>query len=468
MNANDTAGGRHRHRHRHGPAAFLVATLASTALTLGQPFRSDIDRWTAQDTLQRPAAGSIVFTGSSSIRRWEQLALDFRDYKIIQRGFGGSQFDDLNRYVQQIVLPYAPAAIVVWSGTNDIAAGADGEEVATDYEEFIAAVQAAQPEVEIFYMGIMPTPGRFGNRARETVANTAIARRTATDPHLHYIDLPASFANLNPPAAPAFTSLFVDDIHLNRQGYAFWTSIVRPRVAAVIRPNKIFHPNPRTPQPGSRLLFDFGPSNPEDGDPTLGPDANGNHWNNWHAAQGGMPVNAGEHLGDLVDAQGRATGVDLVITGGFSTQGKRQGGLLAPVADRLGDLAVPTATEDYFFSSADNKQGGGNDDRPGGFMLTGLDPNLCYSFRFFGSRSDAKESCVTEFLVTGVESQRATLTTTGPGSGTDGDYDGNDSQVANVNGIRPDRFGQIFVDLTVAAGNCAYLNAMAVAAPTDD
>ncbi len=447
------------------PACLVVAALACPLLpvesAVGQAFQGDINRWTAQDALDPPATGSILFTGSSSIRRWEQLALDFSDYKIIQRGFGGSQFDDLNGFVNDIVLPYNPRAIVVWEGTNDLAAGSDGNEVFADYQQFTNTVLTAQPGVDIFYLGIMPTPGREGNLPEENSANSQIAALAGTNPKLHYIDLPAAFATLNPYTGADFRRLFVDPIHLNRQGYEFWTSVIRPEIEAVVAPNKVFTPNANTPQPGSKVLFDFGPSNSEDGDQTIGPDGNGNIWNNWHPAEGGVAVNAGEHIGNLVDTAGAPTGIDLTITGGFLTNGKLNGGLTSPNPSLLDDLAVETATVDYFFSSADNIGGGGNDDVPGGFMLDGLDPNLAYNFRFFGSRTTGATR-VTEYLVTGANSQAATLQTSGTGSGSVANPTGNDDGFAVVEGIRPDEFGQIFVDLTLIQGAFAYVNAMEV------
>lgn len=441
--------------------AITMACLSLATSAFAQPFIGDINRWVAQDALDAPASGAILFTGSSSIRRYEQLALDFADYEIIQRGFGGSQFEDLNSYVNDIVLPYHPSAVVVWEGTNDINSGETGQEVFADYEAFVNLVHTAQPGVEIFWLGITPTPGRLANGPQEIIANNAIAAAAANDPKLHYIDLRTAFDALNPPTDEAFTSLFADSIHLDRQGYELWTSVIRPQIEAVIAPNKTFTPNPDTPQPGSQLLFDFGPSNPEDGDATVGPDTNGRVWNNWHAAEGNVAVNAGEHLGNLVDTAGNSTGIDLTITGGFATNGKLQGGLLNPDSAMLGDLAVATATQDYFFSSADGEPGGGNDDRPGGFMLEGLDPALAYDFRFFGSRNTT-QSRDTEYLVTGANSKSGVLQTSGVNIGVDGSYDGNDDEVVTIAGIRPDQFGQVFVDLTVRRGTFAYLNAMEV------
>lgn len=441
-------------------ASLLCHPLACSA----QPFIGDISRWKAQDDLARPEAGSLLFVGSSSIRRWEALTRDFADYKVIQRGFGGSQFEHLIAYVDDIVLPYKPAAIVVWQGTNDIKDGEAGDEVFADYQQFVSTVHASLPKTPIFYLGIMPTEGRFALEAQNARANRQVASVAASNPLLYYIDLPAEFHRRNPPRDPQFRALFVDSIHLNSKGYELWTSIIRPQIETVVPPNKVFTPNPRTLQAGDRLLFDFGPSNAKDGDATLDADRNEAIWNNWHTAKAQVAVNAGEHLHDLVNASGAATGIDLVITGGFSTGGKQHGGLRKADRALLGELAVHTATQDYFFCSADDRRGG-NDDSTGGFMLTGLDPNLAYDFSFFGSCRDA-ETRVTNYTVMGSNHVAADLHTSGLGSGATQNYHGNEANVARIAGVRPDRFGQVFVDLTVVKGQFAYLAAMAIEATT--
>jgi lysophospholipase L1-like esterase len=440
--------------------AVLVLMGLISAPTMGQ-YQNDINRWKAQDALDPPAAGAILFAGSSSIRRFEQMSLDFADYRVLQRGFGGAHFDDLNTYMNDIILPYQPRAIVIWAGTNDIASGQPGTEVFADYQQFVATVHGAQPDVDIFYLGIMPTPGRFDNGPEEAVANSSIQTVAAGNARLHYIDLPSAFFALNPPDDPNFTGKFVDDIHLNRQGYELWTRIIRPQLESVVAPNKVFTLNPNTPAAGGRLLLDFGPSNTEDGDHTVNPDINGHYWNNWHAAIGEQAINAGEHLGNLIDIGGVATGIDLTITAGYLSNGKLNGGLLSPDPNLLGDLAIGTATQDYFFCTADDLVGFGNDDVGGGFMLDGLNPDLAYDFRFFGSRNTTSTR-ITEYLVTGRNVGVVRLTTSGGNIGADGVYDGNDDEVAEVPAIRPDAFGQVFIDMTLIRGAFAYINALEV------
>ena len=448
--------------HNSAAAAAFLLLFAAASPALAQPYADAVGRWTAQDALDPIAPGAVVFVGSSSIRRWEELALDFADYRIVQRGFGGARFGDVNFWVDELVVDLQPAMVVVWAGTNDVSAGESGLEVFGDYQTFVAAVHGAEPAVEIVYLGITPTPANEAFRAPREDANARIAQMASADGRLHYVDLPAAFDALDPPSDPAFLSLYVDPVHLNRAGYDLWSSIIRPAVGSIVAPNKTAASNPDTLAVGERLLMDFGPGNPQDGDPTPSPDARGLHWNNWHAAEGNVAVNAGERLADLVDTAGGGTGVRLTVTGGFSTNGKVNGGLLNPDPALLGDLAVATATQDYFFSGADGLPGGGNDDIPGGFMLDGLDPAGVYELRLFGSRRLADATRTTEYRVTGANEVVAELTTTGRDIGSDGSYDGNDDAVALAGGVRPDAFGQVFVDMTVLTGAFAYVNAMEV------
>jgi len=123
---------------------------------------------------------------------------------------------------------------------------------------------------------------------------------------------------------------------------------------------------------------------------------------------------------------------------------------------------VETATEDYFSCTANDYWDGTNDDVPGGFMLEGLNPQYSYELRFFGSRASSA-SAITEYAAFGANEARASLLTGGDEVGRDGG-NANDSNVAVLRGVKPDAFGQIFVDLTLMYGSSAHLNAMEITA----
>jgi len=450
----------------------LMEIIGGAALTPPPVVPAEVSRWVSQDAADPVAPNSVLFTGSSSIRRWESLTRDFADYNVIQRAWGGAYLSGVNDYAPWVVLPYDPTAIVLWAGTNDLRGGESPQTVLDNFRTFVNLVHTSHPTTQIFYISITPTPynddpANAWEDPLRIQTNSLIKAETQTNPLLHYIDVASYFENVHATDPTLFHSLYVDNLHLSRAGYAQWLSIVRPALAAVVPPNKTVTSNPATLQPGEKLLFDFGPSNSADGDPT-NVDPAGNHWNNWTATSGGGLVNDGEHITGLVNTAGRNTKIGMTITGGFLVNGKQSGGLQPPNGPStalLGDLGVATATEDYFYSTADNQWGGGDDDLPGGFMLTGLDPSQTYTFRFFGSR-DSTETRVTEYAVYGTDRQAATLQTSGVGIGSNGTYNGNDSHTADITGVHPDAFGQVWVDVTLIQGSYAHLNAMEILSTT--
>ena len=426
-------------------------------------YEDAVARFVAQDGLDPLPQGGILFAGSSGIRRFEALTRDFADYHVIQRGIGGAEFDDLIQYADQIVIPYAPRAIVLWAGTNDLVSGSDAAEVVADYQQFVGQVNAELPDTHVYYLGIAPAPGRQGNRTAEQSVNGQIASLAAGDARLHYIDLPATFEALGPYSDPAYTSQFVDPSHFNKAGYDLWTSTIRPVLAADHAPDKGVTAGPDALRSGESLLFDFGPSDGLDGANTASPDRRGNVWNNWFDGKpGNEAILPGEHKANLVNADGRNVGVTMTITGQFLANGFRNGGLRDPDESMLGELAVDSATGDYFFSTGDDLVGGGNDDTNGGFMLSGFDPDLRYDLTFFGSRA-ASERRVTEYRVFGAGEQAVSLQTSGTGIGSNGG-NGNNDEVARLLGVEPDAFGQLFVDLTLLEGSFAHLNTMQITA----
>ena len=157
------------------------------------------------------------------------------------------------------------------------------------------------------------------------------------------------------------------------------------------------------------LYFDFGKSDGTNGNQTTGADANGNYWNNIVSTESGSPSTkpAGYMVSNLVDAANQPTGFTLTTTEPFEANGRNNGGLKTPDAALLGDLAVGTATEDYFFieSAMSDK---------GAFTLSGLDPAKAYRFYIFGSR-EGTDNRTAVYSISGLNGSHGTLTATGTG-----------------------------------------------------
>src|ERR1035437_1791746 len=98
------------------------------------------------------------------------------------------------------------------------------------------------------------------------------------------------------------------------------------------------------------LFIDFGPNgtgsaNYLNGVITPSPDANLNYWNN--AINPVQPASLA-----LVNSTNVSTGFNMVVTTTMNLNGlAANGGLTTPSATSLGNLAIGTATEDFFFTN---------------------------------------------------------------------------------------------------------------------
>jgi lysophospholipase L1-like esterase len=190
-------------------------------------------RWAKQvgafetaDKTHPPPQDAVLFIGSSSIRRWTNVAAAFPDHKVINRGFGGSQLSDSVLFADRIVTPYKPRLVLLYAGDNDIAGGRSAERVFSDFKAFVAKVQAALPGTRIAYLAIKPCPAREKFLDRVKAANQLIRDYCATNDRLLYVDVFTPM--LTPEGRPRADLCIKDGLHPNAKGYELWASILRP------------------------------------------------------------------------------------------------------------------------------------------------------------------------------------------------------------------------------------------------
>jgi lysophospholipase L1-like esterase len=225
------AAGSRGHLYGAGLFVALVLGLALHAYLPGvwaQGWEPAIRAFEEQDKAHPPKAGCIVFTGSSSIRFWDTLVSDMKPLDVINRGFGGSEFSDLDLYVDRIVIAYHPRAVVVYEGDNDLAEGSSKtpETVAGDFRKFVETVHAALPDTWIYVMSIKPSRLRWNQWPKMKAANKHMQDYAATQQRVQYVDVATMMfdAQGNLPA-----DLFkFDGLHPTPKLYALWTSTLKP------------------------------------------------------------------------------------------------------------------------------------------------------------------------------------------------------------------------------------------------
>ncbi|NOT47004.1 MAG: hypothetical protein HOP17_04555 [Acidobacteria bacterium] len=185
-------------------------------------WENDMKAFEAADARQMPPKDAILFVGSSSIRMWTDLAADFPDKKIINRGFGGSQIADSTYFTDRIIIPYQPKMILLYAGDNDLNDGKTPEQVFADYGAFVDKVRVKLPKAKIAFIAIKPSPSRAELLPKMAAANEMIKKYSTRKLNLVFIDIykPMLGADGQPRIA--------DMLHMNRGGYDVWKKAIAP------------------------------------------------------------------------------------------------------------------------------------------------------------------------------------------------------------------------------------------------
>jgi lysophospholipase L1-like esterase len=218
-------------------AAGLLALAGTVACAAPAPptpstnhrWRASLAEFAAADQARRPAAGGVVFVGSSSIRLWPRLAQEFGPgTPVINRGFGGSTLADCHAFAWELVVQYRPRQVVVYAGDNDLAEGRTPAQVLESFKGFVAAVRQELPAARIDFISIKPSPLRAALVPQAREANALLAAYVATLPDAGFIDVFTPM--LDAAGAPRADLYGPDRLHMNAAGYALWRELVGPQL----------------------------------------------------------------------------------------------------------------------------------------------------------------------------------------------------------------------------------------------
>lgn len=204
----------------------FFVVLTAGAFASPEKWKPDIEAFIASDAAHPPPQNAVVFVGSSSIVKWKSLTADFPTLSVIKRGFGGSELADSAAYVDQIVIPYHPRAVVLYAGDNDLASGKTPEAVLGDFRAFRTKIHAALPSTRIFYLSIKFSPSRAKLQPAMQRANELIAADCAETDHCTFVDINAPMLDANGHPRP---ELFENDqLHIKPSTYVLWVQKLAP------------------------------------------------------------------------------------------------------------------------------------------------------------------------------------------------------------------------------------------------
>ena len=94
------------------------------------------------------------------------------------------------------------------------------------FQAFVEKIHASLPDTRIYVLAIKPSISRWTIWPQMNEANNLLAEYCAEDDRLIYIDIAGPM--LNEDSEPDPDLFMPDNLHLNENGYALWTEIVRP------------------------------------------------------------------------------------------------------------------------------------------------------------------------------------------------------------------------------------------------
>ncbi len=198
----------------------LFGVWANVIAQESQRFATEVTELTKKnDSIWDRNKETIVFTGSSSIRKWDNLQESFPNHQVLNTGFGGSQASDLLYYLDTLVIRYNPTKVFIYEGDNDISAKKKPNEIILTTETIIQKIKDQNPNVKIVLISAKPSISRWKLRGKYRRLNRKFERMAKKDEALLFVDVWNPMLNGRKLKRDIFIS---DGLHMNPKGYDIW------------------------------------------------------------------------------------------------------------------------------------------------------------------------------------------------------------------------------------------------------
>lgn len=174
----------------------------------------------------------IVFSGSSSIRFWIDLDKDFIEYDILNRGFGGSIFSDLNYFINELIIKHNPDLIVLYEGDNDIAFDIPTKYIYDDFKKSYELIRKKNENVPIIYIAPKPSPARWDKKNKYDELNNLIKEFCKMKQKTYYFDTWSIMIDNEGNIPKKY--FWTDMLHMNKSGYQVWKKNLKPLINKIL------------------------------------------------------------------------------------------------------------------------------------------------------------------------------------------------------------------------------------------
>ena len=190
-------------------------------------FEKEILAFEEADKTESYTKNAILVTGSSFVRLWKNIKQDLAPHEIIHRGFGGSTVAEMAYYIPQILGKHQPKAVVIYTGSNDIADSPLDKtplQILETYKVVVKNIRAKLPNAAIYWIAISPNERRWAVQDKILEANALFKNYCESTPKLHYIETMPQLLGKDGKYQP---ELYIGDkLHFNEKGYEIWKNMI--------------------------------------------------------------------------------------------------------------------------------------------------------------------------------------------------------------------------------------------------
>lgn len=209
---------------------FLLVCSSVSAQQQGpERWEKRIQQFEENDAKNPVAPGAVLFVGSSSIAKWQDVDDYFPKHRTLNRGFGGSNFTDLIYYAERVITPYKPSKVFVYEGDNDIAQGDSPKTILKNAKKLRKIIKKTLgKEVPVIFISPKPSVARWEMREQYDATNAALKAYAEKTKYTEFADVWTPAIGKD---GKVFSHIFLEDnLHMNAEGYEIWQAVLTPFV----------------------------------------------------------------------------------------------------------------------------------------------------------------------------------------------------------------------------------------------
>ncbi|MEL7001155.1 MAG: GDSL-type esterase/lipase family protein [Bacteroidota bacterium] len=173
----------------------------------------------------------VAFYGSSSLRLWDNMAIDLYPANVLNMAFGGSSYFLCDYFFDEVFEFINPTKIVLYAGDNDLGNAVPEVDILTSVNSLLRKIENRFPSAALAIIGVKPSPDREYLKDKMMGLNHSLSELMTNHTKGSFIDIYSEMLKPNGSLRP---ELYIEDqLHINEAGYEIWKRIIGSHVTGL-------------------------------------------------------------------------------------------------------------------------------------------------------------------------------------------------------------------------------------------